>query len=97
MGLIQRAIEASGIATVSLSILREATSKIRPPRAVSVRWPFGHPLGEPFNNAQQLTIIRQALAVLYVATPGALVELPYRWRRDRYTEPADWSLGPGEG
>ncbi len=97
MGLIQHAIEASGIATVSLSILRAATSKIRPPRAVSVRWRFGHPLGEPFNNAQQRTIIRQALAALCVATPGALVEMSYRWRRERYTESTDWSRAPGEG
>lgn len=97
MGLIQRAIEASGIATVSISMLREATAKLGLPRSVFVRWPFGHALGEPFNRAQQLTVIRDALAALYAPAPGALVTLPYRWRRERYTEPKDWALGPGSG
>ncbi len=92
MGLIQRAIEASGIPTVSVSVLRDVTAKLRPPRAVLVRWPFGHPLGEPFNRAQQMTVIHDALALLYTAGRGALVVLPYRWRRERYTEPTDWEL-----
>ncbi len=94
MGLIQRAIEESGIPTVSISLLGDVTAKIRPPRAVLLRWPFGHPLGEPFNRAQQLTVIRDALATLYTATPAALVPLAYRWRRERYAEPASWDLGP---
>lgn len=66
--------------------------KVRPPRAVFVRWPFGHPLGEAGNRAQQLTVIRDALRLLYAGTPGALVDLPYRWRRERYVEPTDWAL-----
>lgn len=94
MGLIQRAVEAAGIPTVSISVLRDVTVKVRPPRAVFVRWPFGHALGEPGNRAQQLTVIRDALAALYATAPGTLVDLPYRWRRERYTEPEDWNLGP---
>ncbi len=92
MGLIQRAIEASGIPTVSVSLLRDVTEKLRPPRAVFLRWPFGHPLGEPFARAQQMTVIHDALAMLYTSSPGALVALPYRWRRERYTAPTDWEL-----
>lgn len=80
---------------MSVSLLREVTEKLRPPRAVFVRWPFGHPLGEPFNRAQQLTVIHDALAALYAPAPGALVSLPYRWRRERYAEPTRWDLGPG--
>ncbi len=94
MGLIQHAIEKSGIPTVSISLLLELTERIRPPRAVYVRWPFGHPLGEPFNRAQHLTVIRDALAALYTASPGSVVSLPYRWRRERYAEPTSWDLGP---
>jgi D-proline reductase (dithiol) PrdB len=77
-----------------VSVLRELTVKLRPPRAVFARFPFGHPLGEPFNRAQQRTIIHDALAMLYTTTPGALVELSYRWRRERYAEPGSWGLGP---
>ena len=36
VGLIQRAIEYAGITTVSISLLREITGKIRPPRALFV-------------------------------------------------------------
>ncbi|MBM4440585.1 MAG: hypothetical protein FJ027_09190 [Candidatus Rokubacteria bacterium] len=79
---------------MSVSVLRELTLRVRPPRAVFVRWPFGHALGEPFNRTQQRTIIHAALTALYRAAPGALIELPYRWRRERYTEPASWDLGP---
>lgn len=66
---------------------------MRPPRAVFVRWPFGHALGEPFNRVQQRTIIHAALAALYHGEPGALIELPYRWRRERYVEPTSWDIG----
>lgn len=75
-------------------MLREITEKLRPPRAVILRWPFGHPLGEPFNRAQQLTVIHHALEALYAPAPGTLVSLPYRWRRERYAEPTRWDLGP---
>ncbi|MBI3637718.1 MAG: hypothetical protein HY216_16115 [Candidatus Rokubacteria bacterium] len=63
------------------------TAKAGLPRAVAVRWPFGHTLGEPFARAQQMTVIRHALAALYGHTPGEMTMLPYRWRRERYEEP----------
>lgn len=67
---------------------------MRPPRAVFVRWPFGHALGEPFNRAQHRTVIHTALQTLYHACPGQVVDLPYRWRRKRYAEPTSWDIGP---
>lgn len=91
MGLVQRAIEASGIPTVSISILREVTEKVRPPRALYLRWPFGHPLGEPNNIAQQLTILHDAFEFLYTAHPGELRPLGYRWRRHSYSIPEVWN------
>jgi hypothetical protein len=94
VGLIQRAIEASGVATVSVSVLRDVTARLRLPRAVALRWPFGHVLGEPGARAQQLTVIRDALATLYTATPGTLVSLPYRWRRETYRVPDRWEVEP---
>ena len=90
MGLVQRAIEAAGIPTVSISILRAVTAKVRPPRALYLRWPFGHPLGEPFHVAQQLTILHDAFEFLYAAKPGELRDLPYRWKRESYSIPAEW-------
>jgi D-proline reductase (dithiol) PrdB len=85
VGLIQREIEKTGIATIGISIVREFTEKVRPPRTVFLRWPFGHPLGEPGNIRQQRAVILEALQALYtITTPGAIVDLPFRWRRHDY-------------
>ena len=85
MGLLQREIEAAGISTVSITLSRDVTVGIEPPRAVYVRFPFGFPLGEPLARDQQLTIAEDALAALEgIEEPGTIVELPYRWRREDY-------------
>ena len=58
---------------------------MQPPRVVHVRFPFGRPLGEPGNPQQHRVIIEDALAFLAEAQgPGALLELPFRWRREDY-------------
>jgi hypothetical protein len=85
VGLIQREIERAGIATIGISIVREYTEKVRPPRTVYLRWPFGHPLGEPGNTAQQRAVLLEAFkALTTIDTPGAIVDLPFRWRRENY-------------
>ncbi len=85
MGLIQREIERAGIPTVGISIVRDYSAKVKPSRTVFLRWPFGHPLGEPGNIAQQRTILAEALRALKtIDTPGAITDLPYRWRREKY-------------
>jgi len=84
--LIQRAIETAGIPTVGISILKEVTEKVRPPRTVFLRYPFGHPMGEAFNAAQQRTILLDALHALEsIREPGTILEPGYRWRRHRFT------------
>ncbi len=88
MGLIARAIEAVGIPTVSISITKDLTEAVGVPRAVFVKWPLGHPLGEPHHAAQQRTLIFTALQLLKSAqAPGIIAEPGYRWRREEYTEP----------
>jgi D-proline reductase (dithiol) PrdB len=87
VGLIQREIEKIGIATVGISIVREYTEKVKPPRTVFLRWPFGHPLGEPGNVPQQRAVVLEALRALYqIDQPGTIVDLPFRWRREKYDE-----------
>ena len=86
MGLIQREIEKIGIATVGVSIVREFSEKVQPPRTVFLKWPFGHPLGEPGNARQQRAVVLEAFRALYGSTaPGEIVDLPFRWRRHDYT------------
>ena len=91
MGLIARALEAAGIPTVSISITRDLTEAVGVPRAVFVKWPLGHPLGEAHAALQQRTLIFRGLSLLINADmPGIIDEPGYRWRRELYAEP-DWA------
>jgi hypothetical protein len=85
VGLVQRAIEAAGVPTVGITLQKDITLSVRPPRALYLRYPFGHPMGEAFAVAQQRTILRDALRALEtVSTPGQIVEPGYRWKRHRF-------------
>ena len=89
MGLVARAIEARGIATVSLSIIREITERTPPPRAIFLRFPFGHALGEPGQANQHLAVLYLAFKLLFEARqPGAIQDAGLRWRRETYGPPA---------
>ena len=90
MGLAARAIEAAGIPTVSLSIVREITEKTPPPRALYLRFPFGHALGEAGNIYQQFTVLFLAFRLLFEAErPGTISNAELRWNREKYSPP-DW-------
>lgn len=90
MGLIAREIESLGIATISLSIVKEITEKTPPPRAIFFRFPIGHALGEMHNRRQHLEVLYLAFRQLFAATtPGEVAEGGLRWRRDVCEEP-DW-------
>jgi D-proline reductase (dithiol) PrdB len=96
VGLIGREIERAGIATVGISIVRDYSVKVKPPRTVFLCWPFGHPLGEPFQSAQQRVVLAEALAAFCnIRQPGEIRDLAYRWRRERYGDKdIDRLLGP---
>ncbi|MFQ5735239.1 MAG: hypothetical protein ACE5GY_00065 [Thermodesulfobacteriota bacterium] len=82
MGLIQRAIEEAGIPTIGVSIVRRFTEQVKPPRSVFVKWPMGHPLGEPFRVDVQRAVIREAFRALReIKEPGTIIDLPYPWKR----------------
>ena len=82
--LLQAAIERAGIATVSISLLREVTTVIKPPRALFVPFPMGHPLGAPNDAPLQHRIIAAALGLL--ERDGVPVLEEFMWR-----------YGPGSG
>ncbi|GAB4274245.1 MAG: hypothetical protein Kow0092_29670 [Deferrisomatales bacterium] len=78
------------MATVSLSIVREITEKAPPPRALVVRFPFGHALGEPGREDQHFHVLYLAFRLLFEADrPGTIREAGLRWRRGAYPRP-DW-------
>ena len=45
--MLARALELTGVSTTSISLVREHTEKVKPPRALFVPFPFGHALGRP--------------------------------------------------
>lgn len=95
MGLIAREIEAAGIPTVAISLTRDVTEQVGVPRALFVRWPLGHPLGEADAAAQQRTILYDCLHLLLTAQEAGIIAEPgYRWRRETYTEPQWEKLVP---
>lgn len=88
MGLIARAVERAGIPTVSISIAKDLTEAVGVPRAVFVKWPLGHPMGERDNATQQRTMIFEALRLLREANEAGIIHEPgFRWRREQYREP----------
>lgn len=80
MGLVQRVLEASGIATVSLSMIPEFTASVGAPRVAAIDHPMSRPIGRPNDADGQRAVLRAALEVLATATePGTVVELPFEW------------------
>lgn len=64
VGLIQAEIERNGIATVSISLLKEVTEILKPPRSLFMPFKMGYPLGEPNNAKLQTIIIEKGLSLL---------------------------------
>jgi hypothetical protein len=84
-GLIARVLESYGMSTVNLSLNREISAKVGAPRSLYLRFPYGAALGEPGNVDQQRTILKDMLYALQsIEEPGTIIDLPYRWRREKY-------------
>ena len=80
MGLIARALEGQGIATVCVVMNRDITENVKPPRALFVRFPYGAPLGPAGDAVTQMAVIRAALDVLVTASlPGTIVVSDIEW------------------
>ncbi len=88
MGLIAREIERAGIATVTLSVVREASVRTPAPRNVFVPFRLGQIFGEPGAVVQQRAVLMDALTVFgREGAPGTILNLPYRWKRSVYRDP----------
>ncbi len=88
MGLIAREVERAGIPTVTLSVVREASVRTPAPRNVFVPFRLGQIFGEPGADVQQRAVLMDALtAFADVSAPGAVLDLPYRWKRSVYRDP----------
>ena len=84
MGLIQRAIEARGVPTVSVTVARDVTEAIKVPRAVFLPWPMGHHFGVPFHSDLQRRVVLAALGLLETSNePGTILDLRIKWAEVR--------------
>ena len=77
VGLVQAALERTGITTVSVALLREVAAVIKPPRTLFVPFPMGFPLGEPNNAELQHRVIAAALALLPRTAVPVLAEFTH--------------------
>lgn len=72
MGALGHFLERQGIATAGISLIREHTETIRPPRALWVTFELGRPLGIPDDAEFQRRVLR-ATAELLERTDGPLI------------------------
>ena len=71
--LLAAVIESAGIATVAIVLLREIAEAVRPPRALSVPFPLGYPLGKPNDPELQRAVMMQAFALLGSEGPPPVI------------------------
>ena len=64
------------MATASISLIREQTERVRPPRALWVPFPLGRPLGIPGDTNFQLDVLRATLGMLSTATEPVIEDYP---------------------
>jgi hypothetical protein len=77
---VQRAIEMAGISTITLSSIPDLTRAVGVPRLAAIEYPLGRPFGLSGDVAGQMAVLRATLnAIPALATPGAIVQLPFEW------------------
>ena len=80
MPVLARTLEAAGLSTILVTNMPFWAEKVGTPRTLAVEFPFGHTLGQPNDEAQQLRVIRRALGVLETAeAPGTIVHSTENW------------------
>lgn len=72
--MLARVFEQHGLATTSISLVREHTERVKPPRALFVPFPFGRPLGAPDDPIVQHGVMRAALGLLERCDTPVLVD-----------------------
>jgi hypothetical protein len=74
--VLARALEQVGVSTTSISLVREHTEKVKPPRALFVPFPFGMAFGRPDDVELQHRVLRAALDLLAEPAGPVLRDFP---------------------
>jgi D-proline reductase (dithiol) PrdB len=82
LAIIQRVLEGTRLATISLTIEAEMMKLVQVPRAMVVDFPPGCPVGEPTDREKQRKVLQEALEYLTTMTqPGTIWKSPFKWTR----------------
>lgn len=81
--MIARVLEERGLSTVSISLVREHTVKVKPPRAVWVPFPFGMSIGHRNDLTEQRAVLDLAFSTLEAEAGPVLVDFAAADRRER--------------
>jgi hypothetical protein len=76
VGGLSHYLEEEGLATTQISLIREHTERINPPRALWVPFELGRPLGAPNDDLFQKRVLMAALGLLEASTGPLLVDFP---------------------
>ncbi len=76
MSALSYFLERDGIMTTGISLVRENTISMQPPRALWVSFPLGRPLGKPGDAAFQHEVIAAALELLGRPSGPVLEDFP---------------------
>lgn len=82
MSALAHVLEAHGLATVSLGIIREQIVNTAPPRGLYCDFPLGRPLGRPGDPEFQHRVLAQALGMIETATEPVVEEFPEAIREE---------------
>ncbi len=87
MGGLSHYLEEEGVATTQISLIKEHSLTIKPPRALWVSFPLGRPLGNPNDPAFQKDVMKHALNLLEELNGPVLIDYPHD-AGDEQSEPA---------
>ena len=76
MGVIGRYMEEEGLPTTHISLIREHTEIIKPPRALWVPFEPGRPFGVPYNSTFQRRVLLAVLKLLEAPSGPVLEDFP---------------------
>jgi hypothetical protein len=91
VGGLSHYIERQGVPTTGISLIREHSERIRPPRALWVPFPLGRPFGPPNQPEFQLDVLRRALRLLERERGPVLEDYPFESPEPGEIEGEGWS------
>jgi hypothetical protein len=91
VGALSHYIEAEGVSTAGISLIRHQTAAIKPPRALWVPFELGRPFGPPNQPEFQIDVLRALLATLTEPSGPILADYPHDPPVSAAADEAPWA------